>query len=33
MNIYSAQSQPVAQSEALGWATRGSWRLAGSSEF
>jgi len=33
MNIYSAQCQPVAESEALWWVARGSRRPAGSSEF
>jgi len=33
MNIYSAQCQPVVESEALGWDARGSRRPAGSSEF
>jgi len=33
VNIYSAQCQPVAESEALGWVAVGSWRPSGSSEF
>jgi len=33
MDIYSVQCQPEAESEAFGWAARGSQKPAGNREF